>query len=103
MILLMLSLQATEPAALPAGAPEPFDRIDFDLGKVKRSATDEIVVTARRRDEQRLPPLPATKEEALPRAETGIVGTLRGGVTLEQQQLPGAVSNRAMMKLKLPF
>lgn len=103
MILLMLAQAAgTPPPAAPAS--EALAPIDFDLRTVK-PATDEIVVTARRQDDQRMPPLTAyVAEEALPRAETGLFGNVRGAITAEQHALPGGViSNRAMVKLKVPF
>jgi hypothetical protein len=105
-MLLLLAAQAAEsvPTQKPAEI-EPFAPIDFDLRKVPPTpARDEIVVIARRND-QRLPPLTAFRqEEALPRAEKGIIGNVRGGVALDKQELPGGVvSNRVMMKLKLPF
>lgn len=108
-MLLLLAAQAAEslPPRKPATRepPQPIAPIDFDLGKVAPApARDEIVVTARR-DDQRVRPLTRFKQdEALPRAETGIIGDLRGGVALDKQGLPGGVvSNRVMMKLKLPF
>ena len=108
-MLLLLAAQAAEsvPARKPASTEprQPIAPIDFDLGKVRPApARDEIVVTARR-DDQRIRPLTQFKQdEALPRAETGLVGNLRGGVGLDKKVLPGGVvSNRVMMNLKLPF
>lgn len=101
-----LFLQA---AAAAVAAPDVPAAIDFDLRTTTPcpSAGDAIVVCATRRDDERfrLRPLDAGRFEAKPpRAETGIVGDLRGGVGTEHVEFGnGAVSNRVMLKLKLPF
>jgi hypothetical protein len=105
MFLLMLAAEASAAPAQPPAMPEPITPIDFDLQNVApASAANEIVVTARRND-QRLEPLTAfAAAPAIPRAETGLIGNLRAGIAAEQHQLPGGVvSNRLMVKLKLPF
>jgi hypothetical protein len=86
--------------------------IDFDL----RSATarfdcapgrvDEIVVCGRPdHDRHRLRPLPdAAYAEAPARAEAKLFGDVTGSAVVEAEQFPdGVVSNRIMLKLKVPF
>lgn len=81
---------------------EPLAPIVFDLRNVVPAPNaNEIVVTAPR--DERLPLAEAAEELMLPRAETGLIGNLRGAVVADQHQLPGANSNRVMVKLKLPF
>ncbi len=101
--LLLLVLQLAAPAAGTVA--------DFDLRNVKPPADcsrtgDEIVVCGRRDhvDRNRLMPLPANPYDQALVAETGIIGNVRGGVTVENFALPGGiVSNRAMANIKIPF
>ncbi|WP_375397009.1 hypothetical protein [uncultured Sphingomonas sp.] len=84
---------------------------DFDLAKVPPrpaakcgSSGDDIVVCARkdaamRYRYQRLPD--DDEGSAVPRAETAI-GNVKASVEVERKDLPGAASNRVMVKLKLP-
>ncbi len=72
------------------------------------SRGDEIVVCHKAidPDRYRLPlrgdDLPAAV--APPRAEWGVGGGMRMGVAAESQAMPqGAISNRAMVKVKIPF
>jgi hypothetical protein len=87
------------------GAPGAMAEVDFDLRKlpVATAAPGEIIVTGRRRS-QRIEQLPDIPPDTVPRAEMGIAGKLRGGVSVQQQSFGnGTVSNRAMVTLKLPF
>ena len=85
-------------------AEKPILDLQFDLGTVKRAKPDDIVVKGHRRNDRdafSIPDLPA--EPLLPRAEIGLAGKARIGVEAEQHNLPGAVSNRAMITIKTPF
>ena len=87
--------------------------VDFDLRRLPpregcaRATGDEIVVCASPDDSprHRLPPLAVREQEPLlPRAEFGIVGEIRGAVENEAVELPGGVvSNRIMLRMKVPF
>jgi hypothetical protein len=86
--------------------------IDFDLRDIPAPAActpgpgDEIVVCGRINPGQhRLPPLPdATYVEAPPRAEMKLFGDVVGSAVMEAEQFPGGVvSNRIMLKMKVPF
>ena len=95
-------------AATALGAP-----VDFDLRRLPRpdgcapGTGDEIVVCAvpDPTPRHRLPPLaPRPVEPPLPKAELGIVGDIRGAVENEAVELPGGVvSNRIMLRMKVPF
>lgn len=95
-------------AATALGAP-----VDFDLRRLPRpdgctpGNGAEIVVCATpdATPRHRLPPLaPRPAEPLLPRAEFGIVGDIRGAVENESVELPGGVvSNRLMLRMKVPF
>lgn len=64
---------------------------------------EDIVVCARTGDEFRLKPLPPkTSEAALPKAEVG-VGSAKVSAETEQGSVGGFPSNRAMIRLKMPF
>jgi hypothetical protein len=86
--------------------PPSLDGLKFDLRDARSQHSDDaIVVTGRRRDD-RATLTTGDEDEALylPRAETGLIGKSRIGITVEQQALSGgAVSNRAMVTLKVPF
>ena len=106
MFLLMLAAQAGTLPAPPPVEAEPIAPIDFDLRQVAPAPTaNEIIVTGHRREDRGLQPLTAfSQEQGLPRAETSIGGNLRAGIVAEQKTLGGGViSNRAMVKLKIPF
>jgi len=95
-------------AAAALGAP-----VDFDLRRLPRpegcapGAGEEIVVCASpdQTVRHRLPPLASRPvEPLLPTAEFGIVGDIKGAVENEAVELPGGVvSNRIMLRMKLPF
>jgi hypothetical protein len=95
--LLLALLQAT-------GGPVPLEDIKFDLRTLPASdrRADDIVVTARRRDE-RVRPLPEVEESAIPTATTGLLGEARIGVVADQASVGGFTSNRAMVRVKVPF
>lgn len=90
--------------------------IDFDLKSVRISEacssdpspidTTEILVCGRRdaNNRYRLKPLDTARYEPNRRAETTLVGNLKGAAETEQKELaPGVTSNRIMFRLKLPF
>lgn len=87
-------------------ASAPPLEIDFDLKTVKPAdcagAAGEIVVCARRQRDLRLAPLPPTLD-ALPRADVRLPGGATGQVRLDKKVFPGAVSNRVMAGVRLPF
>ncbi|MFC3711294.1 hypothetical protein ACFOMD_01845 [Sphingoaurantiacus capsulatus] len=102
----LLLLQAAAPGEVAA----------FDLRKLKESRAaercaesvgEEIVVCARpdetvRHRVEMLPPAPV--ELLLPKAEMRLFGDVTGALTTEGATLPdGTQSNRAMVKLKVPF
>jgi hypothetical protein len=110
-------VQAAAAAAAPVPAAGPL-RIDFDLARY-RPAEDgaracaggaagpaEVVVCGPRRRGGDYP-LAQWARIFAPRslvAETGIAGNLRGDVHAESVALDrGAVSNRVMVRLRLPF
>lgn len=87
--------------------------VDFDLRKLAPkdacapAAGDEIVVCGSRDQTalHRLEPLPERPAELLlPKAVFGIVGDIRGAVETDAEELPGGtVSNRIMLRMKVPF
>lgn len=79
--------------------------VKFDLRNVPpaTASPQEIVVTGRRKPDPRIRPLPETSQGS-PRAEIGLVGDTRVGIEVEQSGLAGgAVSNRAMVRVKVRF
>ncbi|MEA3014157.1 MAG: hypothetical protein QOD42_2702 [Sphingomonadales bacterium] len=111
---LLMFVQAAAAAAAPPPGPLP---IDFDLARYRPARDDaaargcaggpgEIVVCGRRRQGGDYPMAQwervfATRPLV---AEIGIAGDLRGDVRLDSVVLDrGAVSNRVMVGLKLPF
>lgn len=66
---------------------------------------DEILVCGDVRQERyRLRPVDPTRFDDTVKAETGVVGDLRAAAEVEQATVaPGVVSNRTMVRLKLPF
>lgn len=65
--------------------------------------SDEVVVCGRRAEPYRLKRIPERYEDSLlPKAEIGIGGA-KLAVEGEQGNVGGIPSNRAMMRLKLPF
>jgi hypothetical protein len=86
--------------------------IDFDLRHVPAPAActpgrgDEIVVCGRLDSgEHRLSPLPdTTYAEAPPKAETKLFGDVVGSAVMEAEEVAnGVVSNRIMLRMKIPF
>ncbi|MGC5799354.1 hypothetical protein J4O76_20095 [Sphingomonas sp. NFX23] len=109
-MLAMMMLQATVTPA-DQGPPIDFDlRSSADLrsSSCRSPATDdgEILVCGRRDADSRyrLKPLDTSRYEPNRRAETTLVGDLKGAAEVEQKELaPGMTSNRIMFRLKLPF
>ena len=113
---LMLALQAAAPAAA-AAAPIDFDLarvrpIRFDLGAVggsagcRRDGPDAILVCGRRVRGGAFPFAEMARRYAVGPivAETGLGGNLTGSMVAEAAPLDrGAVSNRAMVRIRLPF
>jgi len=94
----MLAWLVAYQVALAQAAPQAA----FDLRHVEAAAeaADTIVVTGRRRRNQRLPPLPDTAEASLPRLQTRLFGDARLGSDVEADEL-GMPSAR--IKLSIPF
>ncbi len=79
------------------------DGVTFDLARVKPNDAGEIIVTGRRTD-HRLTTDNSPAEPPPIRAETRLFGNVRASAEVEQSVLAnGAVSDRAMIKLKIPF
>lgn len=98
-------------ALLMQAAMAPPD-IDFDLRDVPAASScaeargDEIVVCGRLDSNQhRLTPLPdVVYTEAPPRAETKLFGDVVGSAVMEAEEVAnGVVSNRIMVRMKMPF
>ena len=99
-------------AALLMQAAMTLPDIDFDLRDMPAPAAcapgrgNEIVVCGRLdSDGHRLPPLPdSTYAEAPPRAETMLFGDVVGSAVMEAEEVAaGVVSNRIMLRMKVPF
>lgn len=109
-MLAMMMLQAT------VSANEPVNPINFDLKStvISKSCTfdpsriddDEILICGRRdaNDRYRLKPLDTARFEPNKKAETTLIGDLKGAAEVESKEIaPGLTSNRIMLRLKLPF
>ena len=102
MRILLLALQASTPATPP---------IDFDLADVARRPTrcsdappNAIVVCGRRRDADRLKPIPGAAELDRPEdAEIDLPGGVKGGAVVESASVGGFPSNRFMIRIRKPF
>ncbi len=109
----MLAMIVLQTGVATGGQPLPIDfdlrpRVVGDACAAGRPATDEDeVLVCGRRDaasRYRLVPLDTSRFESDLRAEATIVGDLKGAAELDRQELaPGLVSNRVMLRLKLPF
>jgi len=90
---------------LMAGAADrPLIETDFDLQQVAPAGdSDTIVVTGRRRPSPRLIPLPNMREPTLPRADIPLFGDTHVSLDVEQGEVANAPSNRAMVKIRIPF
>lgn len=65
---------------------------------------DEVVVCARTDQPDRLKPVPEHyTEPTIPKAEVRVFGNARLSAETEQAGVGGFPSNRAMMRLKIPF
>lgn len=103
LLAILIWVQAGE---APLGDAQAFDlaRLPAEQRCDAQSPADILVCASRSlADRQRLSTLPDDQFAERPaRAEVSVgSGTL--GATVEQHTLPGAVSNRVMVKLKLPF
>jgi hypothetical protein len=100
MLSLLLVLQVS-----PSNTDLP--AIDFDLRDVTSESEEEgsiIVVRGRRAEDLKaLRTADRLSDPLLPRAEIGFLGRSRIGVDVDQQIVGGAPSNRAMVKVKIPF
>jgi len=77
---------------------------DFDLREVVPAPdADAIVVTGRRRISPRLAPLPGVDEPVLPRAALRLFGETAVSLDVEQGEVANGPSNRAMVKVRIPF
>ena len=87
-----IELRPVKPLAMATPCGEPDD-------------SGDIVVCARARGADRLPPVDADRYAGRPvRAETGLVGKVRMSAAAEQGTLPnGQSSPRAMLHFKMPF
>ncbi len=109
---LLFALQA---AAAPATTP--LIALDFDLAHYQppldlaepgcsRADRDAIVVCGHRGNEYPLDKMALIYEPRHMVAETRVTGNVMGDVHVEQSDLPpdrGAVANRVMARLRLPF
>ena len=100
----------------PVTTFEQAHSVDFDLQSIKilkpcspepSPIDDTEILVCGRRDANaryRLKPLDTSRYEPNRRAETTLVGNLKGAAETEQKELaPGVTSNRMMFRLKLPF
>lgn len=111
---LLLALQAATPM-LTDRQLQDFDLKEFERaaeagpgpGARRRCASDDpnqIIVCGSRGQGQRLEPLPDIYEKGPIMAETRLFGRVTGCVCLEKATMPGgAVSNRIVVGLKMPF
>ena len=77
---------------------------DFDLGRAEPAAdADTIVVTGRRRPDPRHVALPERRAADVPRADIPLLGDTHLSLDVEQGEVANAPSNRAMIRLKVPF
>ena len=98
-LLLMFQIEASNAGRVLANIP-------FDLGRVKSSVDlpGAIIVTGRRVEHRLKDSAPVQKEPIFPRAEMRLFGDVRASVDTEQADMGrGETSNRAMVKLKIPF
>ena len=106
-IVTLLMLQSAVPTA---ASPSP-RILDFRLksereGQCRPDNSDDVIVCGSRDAGQRyrLQPLETARFEPDRKAETTLVGDLKGAAEVERKELgPGLVSSRIMFKLKLPF
>ena len=84
------------------------DAAAFDLAKVPRpnacgsGGAGDIVVCASR-ERNRLEDISRPEFEDKPARADMQIGRVKAGVRIETEELPGAFSQRVMVKLKLPF
>jgi len=104
MRILLLALQASTPAT-------PLPPIDFDLADVARrparcsdAPPNAIVVCGRRRDADRLKPIPGAAELDRPEdARIDLPGGWKGGAVVESASVGGFQSNRILIRITRPF
>ncbi|WP_139198088.1 hypothetical protein [Sphingomonas gellani] len=87
------------------GAPERIGLLAPSAKDCAAAAADEVVVCAPDDPMRfRIKSLPPPRPKAPVRAETTLVGQVKGSVTADQQTMPdGMISRRAMVNLTLPF
>jgi CTP:molybdopterin cytidylyltransferase MocA len=91
---------------LSSGAGQSLEGVHFDLALARpaEESDETIVVTGRRRNHRLKADLAETEAPLLPRADVGLFGSVRAAAEVEQSVLEGgAISNRAMVKLQIPF
>lgn len=94
-----LALQAVAGPALPVP-----DRLRATPRCDAERTGEDIVVCGRRDDPYRLKPLPERYQDTLvPRAETTIIGNVKGAVETEAAAVGGVPSKRVMARLKIPL
>ena len=110
---LMLILQGAAPPAAPSQAAAPVRAIEFDLAALARrerctgGEAADILVCGRRSDGG--PGYPLEEMERRYRteplvAETRLFGQVMGDVHVESAPMDrGAVSNRVMVRVRIPF
>lgn len=99
---LVVALQASAVSGPPLDVPRKLRATN--ACKPDAADPDAIVVCARRDEPYRLKPLPQRADDpAIPKAETTLLGKTRLAVEGEQAGVGGFVSNRAMVRLKIPF
>lgn len=98
--------------AIQAGGTSPDPRLaTFDLAAIKPPAgcdasSTDIVVCGRSeaaRDRLKGAPQGIEAPPALPKAEIGVIGTVRATAETEAVAVGGFPSNRVMLRLKAPF
>jgi hypothetical protein len=95
MLRLILALQSVGATGIPP---------DFDLGKVKPSDDPNAIVVTARKQSQRIERTPIDTGPPLGRAETDLIGNARIDAHVESGTMAGgASSQRAMVRVKIPF
>lgn len=95
MLGLILTLQTIGAGEIPA---------DFDLRSVRPAPDPNAIVVTGRRTDQRIERPPIDTEPPLGRAETGLIGNAKIDLHVESGTLAGgASSQRAMVRIKIPF
>jgi hypothetical protein len=83
--------------------------LSFDLAKLKAPddcsapGSGQIIVCGRQRSGSGRVEITPARDDAMPRAETGLFGSVRGNLHNEQSSVGGFVSNRIMATMTVPF